>query len=174
MDQDQRRQRLESLFLEHAPAILAYARRRTDHVSAADVLSEVFVVACRRLDEVPADAAPWLIGCARRVMLNQARAERRRLRLGERLRAWTPRAPVELELPDGTLATALSSLGECDREVLLLTGWDGLSATQAARVLGCSPQAFWVRSHRARRRLAAALSEFEGSPAPLTMEACND
>jgi hypothetical protein len=41
-------------------------------------------------------------------------------------------------------------------------------------VFGCSPQAFRVRAHRARKRLASALVAVEAPLTPLTMEACND
>lgn len=158
MDEDERRARLEALFEAHARTVLAYARRRTDHATAADVLSDVFVVAWRRLDRIPDDALPWLLACARRTLQNHRRAEWRRHLLAERLVASTPRiASPAPEISDGALAQALATLSERDREALLLTEWEGLSAKAAADALGCSPQAFWVRAHRARRRLAAAL-----------------
>jgi DNA-directed RNA polymerase specialized sigma24 family protein len=52
---------------------------------------------------------------------------------------------------------ALASLSATDRDALMLTVWDGLSASDAGRVLGCSTTAFAVRLHRARRRLRDAL-----------------
>jgi len=174
MDEAERRAQLEALYVAHARAVLLYARRRTDHATAADVLSEVFVVASRRLDEVPADSLPWLLACARRVLWHQQRAERRRFKLVERLRANTPRTALAVDLPDDALARAFAMLSDRDREVLLLTAWEGLATEQAARVFGCSPQAFRVRAHRARKRLASALAAVEAPLTPLTMEACND
>ena len=174
MGEDERRLRLEALFVAHARTVLAYARRRTDPVTADDVLSDVFVVAWRRLDEVPADPAPWLLACARRVLANQQRGEQRRAKLAERLMANTSRAQVSVELNDGALAQALASLNERDREVLLLVAWEDLSAERAAAVLGCSPQTFSVRIHRARKRLAGALAAADAARSPTTMEACND
>jgi RNA polymerase sigma-70 factor (ECF subfamily) len=56
---------------------------------------------------------------------------------------------------------ALATLGERDREVLLLHAWDGLDNAEAATVLGCSANAFAVRLHRARRRFADALDTAE-------------
>jgi RNA polymerase sigma-70 factor, ECF subfamily len=150
-------------------------RRRTDHATAADVLSEVFVVAWQRLEEIPDDALPWLLGCARLTLLNQNRAVRRRSRLIERLVASTPEPLFVVGVEhDSGLAEALAGLSELDREVLLLTAWEGLSTEQAARVLGCSQRALWVRAHRARKRLAAALDHADRPTTPLTMEACND
>ena len=175
MDDDDLRARLEALFVAHARTVLLYARRRTDHATAADVLSEVFVIAWQRSEEIPADALPWLLGCARRTLLNQQRSRRRRSRLIERLAASTPEASFAIEIDhDGGLAEALSALSERDREVLLLTAWEGLSAEQAARALGCSTRALWVRSHRARKRLRAALDRADPPTTPLRMEACND
>ena len=175
MDEHERTSRLEALFAAHARAVLLYARRRTDHASASDVLSEVFVVAWQRIDEIPSDALPWLLACARHTVLNHKRGDRRRSRLLERLTASTSEASFLMESEqDGLVAEALASLNERDREALLLTAWEGLSAQQAARVLGCSTQAFWVRTHRARKRLAAALTEAEGITRSLTMEAYND
>jgi RNA polymerase sigma factor (sigma-70 family) len=175
MDEDERRARLEALYATHAGRVLRYAQRRTDQATAADVLSEVFVVAWRRLDDVPTtDPLPWLLACARRVVWHQQRSERRRSKLVERLTANTPGTPLSVELHDRALAQAFAMLSERDREALLLTAWEGLTANEAARMLGCSPQAYRVRAHRARKRLAAALLDADARSTPLTMEACNE
>ena len=60
---------------------------------------------------------------------------------------------------DRGLARALAQLSGNDRELLLLIAWEGLEPGHAALVLGCSRNALAVRLHRARKRLAAALSE---------------
>jgi DNA-directed RNA polymerase specialized sigma24 family protein len=52
---------------------------------------------------------------------------------------------------------ALATLPADDVETLTLVTWHGLSAAEAAAVVGCSPRAFTVRLHRARKRLAGAL-----------------
>jgi RNA polymerase sigma-70 factor (ECF subfamily) len=174
MEQDERRLRLESLFAAHAPVVLAYARRRTDSATADDVLSDVFVVAWRRLEQVPQDPVPWLLACARNILADAQRGERRRAELIERLRAGVPSIEPGPKLDDRALAGALASLAERDREVLLLIAWDGLSAEQAATVLGCSRRALSMRLHRARKRFSAALAD-AGRPEPRpTMETCND
>ena len=41
---------------------------------------------------------------------------------------------------------------------MLLIAWEGLTPSQAARVVGCSGATFRVRLHRARRRLECLLS----------------
>jgi RNA polymerase sigma-70 factor (ECF subfamily) len=52
---------------------------------------------------------------------------------------------------------ALAALPEKEREVLMLTAWEELSGSEAARVLGCSATAYRIRLHRARRRLRERL-----------------
>jgi RNA polymerase sigma-70 factor, ECF subfamily len=80
-----REHRFELLFRANYPAVRAYALRRSSGDSAQDVVAETFLVAWRRLDDVPADALPWLYGVARRVLANQRRTMRRSEALGERL-----------------------------------------------------------------------------------------
>jgi len=159
------RPRLEELFAAYAPAVRAYARRRTDPASADDVVMEVFLVACRRLDAVPAEPLPWLLGCARRVLANQRRSVRRSDALVTRIGSTLGGPPVQ---PDASerLERALSTLRESDREVLLLNAWDDLDGAALGIVLGCSRTAAGVRLHRARRRLAAAYARAAAPPAP--------
>ncbi|MGO9900575.1 MAG: sigma factor [Solirubrobacteraceae bacterium] len=73
MARSRSRSRLESLFASHAAVVLAYARRRTDSMTADDVLSEVFATAWRRLEQIPqsrclgcrcAPATRWLTPAA--------------------------------------------------------------------------------------------------------------
>jgi RNA polymerase sigma factor (sigma-70 family) len=171
MDDDERRLRLEALFTSYAGDVLAYARRRIDAVTADDVVSEVFVVAWRRLNEVPVgDPLPWLLACARRVLANQRRGERRRAAFVDRLAAESSTRAAPVEPADGVLARALANIGKRDREVLLLVAWEGLSAEQAASVLGCSRPTYLVRLHRARRRLAAALDGESETSSARTLE----
>ena len=159
------RGRLEALFAEHARAVRAYALRRCDAATADDVVSDVFVVACRRHEDVPADALPWLLACARRVLANQARSGRRQVALGARVAEAERAAPAgePPESPDGALARALRTLSERDRELLMLIAWEELAPARAARVLGCSRGTLAVRLHRARARLAAALTREEAA-----------
>ena len=66
---------------------LTVAGGRRPAADAQDAVSEVFLAAWRRLDEVPAgeEARLWLYGTARRVMANQARGRRRQALLQVRL-----------------------------------------------------------------------------------------
>lgn len=157
-----RRRRLERLFDEHAADVRAYALRRIDPVSADDTVSEVFVVACRRIEEIPADALPWLLACARRILANQYRGARRRLALVERLSSVAD-GVVVMPGTDAAerLLRALDTLADGDRELLMMIAWEGLEPARAAVALECSRATLAVRLHRARRRLRAALESGE-------------
>ena len=159
MEDFQRRSRFEELFQAHAGAVRAYARRRIGRGEADDTVSEVFAIAWRRLDDVPEDALPWLLGCARHVVAHQQRRARRDNRLMARLEAGLEGPAIG----DGALAQALAELSDGDRELLLLIAWEGLEPAQAAETLGCSRNALAVRLYRARKRLAAALHRAERS-----------
>jgi len=152
--------RFERLFAAHAGAIRAYARRRSGPSIADDVVSDVFLVAWRRLDELPDDPLPWLLATARRVIANQARGDRRRIALRERM-GHDRHATFEHwpgSSSDGDVFDALATLRHGDRELLLLVAWEGLEPARAAEALGIKPGTFAVRYHRARRRFAAALA----------------
>jgi RNA polymerase sigma-70 factor (ECF subfamily) len=162
------------LYASHGRAILAYAVRRVrDPQDAADIVAETFLVAWRRLSDVPAgeEARLWLYGVARRTLANQARSERRRERLAERLRHELPAAVAAVSAPtagaESTVLTALGALDEADREILLLAGWERLESREIAAVLGITGVAARARLHRARRRLRARLEQ-DSEPFPLS------
>lgn len=157
---DDRRERFEAAFSDNYDAIVGYALRRTDPDSAQEVVAETFLVAWRRVDDLPAEPRPWLYGIARRVLANHRRGAARR----EALTALLTEHPHVDDPPDGRVLEALASLRSTDREALMLTAWDGLDRREAAAALGCSPATFAVRLHRARRRLVRELAD-EGGPA---------
>lgn len=168
-----RRDRFARIYDANYAPLLGYALRRTaTDDDAQDVVSDTFVVAWRRLDDVPEGdrARLWLFGTARRVLGNHYRSKRRRGALEDRLRTDLPRltpftvdARGDDELP--AIVAAFRRLSEADREVLLLAGWEELDASQIGEVVGCKPAAARVRLHRARNRFAAAL-EREGVSRP--------
>jgi RNA polymerase sigma factor (sigma-70 family) len=153
-----------TLYTTFHPQIYRYGVRRLPHEeAAAELAQDVFVITWRRRAEVPAEVLPWLYGVARRVLANRVRADARRpVPLAD-----LPETAVA-EAPAGVLdlRAALAVLPELDQEILRLVGWEELSVSEAARVLGCSRTAAGVRLHRARRRLSAALA---GAPPVRTM-----
>jgi RNA polymerase sigma-70 factor, ECF subfamily len=160
-------ERLEALYGDHAGAVLAYALRRTTAANAEDVVAEVFLVAWRRVEDVPADARVWLLGVARRALANQRRGQTRQSAVRERLATDLPAsAPsADADPADEGVLRALATLREDDREALLLLGWEELSHSEAARVMGIRARTFSVRAHRARKRFALALASPPSRPA---------
>ena len=165
-----RADRFEGLFREHYPLVRAYALRRAAPDAAQDVVADTFLVAWRRLDDVPVDPLPWLYATARKVLSNQRRTASRSAALAERIAAAGPAAsPVDAaeRVADAELLRhALARLSERSREALMLVGWEGLSGARAARAAGCSAAAFAVRLHRARAKLADELAALESGSAP--------
>lgn len=151
----------------HLSDVWRFARRRCVSADDADdVTSETFAAAWRRRDELPeGDAARlWLFGTARRVIANQRRSSSRLGRLREKVGSAAVVAPkvpdpaeVATDRVDGELRTALATLGDADRELLLMRAWDGLAVGEIASVLDITPNAVSVRLTKARTKLAAAL-----------------
>jgi RNA polymerase sigma-70 factor (ECF subfamily) len=161
-----REARFTRLYEQHYETVRRYVWRR-DPALTDDVVAETFLVAWRRLDEVPEHAAPWLIGVARNVRRNARRSVRRQEAVGARLADAVPpldegNAPREA----AAVAAALEGLPPRDREVLLLSVWDGLDRASIAAALGCSQANVSVRLHRARRRFARALAAHHRDPNP--------
>jgi RNA polymerase sigma factor (sigma-70 family) len=163
-----RRQRFNALFASYGPDLVAYCGWRAGSQSdAQDAVAEVFLIAWRRLDDVPEgdDGRIWLYAAARRVIANQRRSTRRRRALQERL----AREPAPVVEPrsglDELVHQALRKLGPRDREVLLLAEWEGLDPAQIAGVLGCLTVTARGRLHRARRRFRAAFEELRAHEA---------
>jgi RNA polymerase sigma-70 factor (ECF subfamily) len=160
-DTDRVMERSEQIYAEHVDAVRAYVRRRAPESLVEDVVADVFVVALRRIDEVPRNALPWLYGVARKTLANERRRQ-------SRVAPVAPEVSYEPEpVGDSQLAAAFAALSDADREILRLVAWEGLALRRAARVLECSPVAARVRYHRAKARLRARLdaaSSFRPEP----------
>ena len=168
---DQRRERFEALYSDYHGPVFGYVLRRTDNAEdAADAIADTFLIAWRRLDDIPTgdQARLWLYGVARRVLANQRRGERRRSTLADRLAAEiiVPHGPLESTGDLAPVAAAFGRLRQSDREILALEGWEGLTPAQIATVLDCSRNAARIRLHRARRRLTAQLADDPTVPRP--------
>ncbi len=162
--------RFTALFDRAHRPLLAYAVRRVaDPADAADVVAETFLVAWRRIEDLPPEAeqVPWLYGVARRVLANHHRGERRRDALADRLRSQLREAsaPGPGERNVSAVTRALATLRPDDQEILRLLGWEGLGHEEIAVALGVSRATMRVRLHRARARLVAALEPADESKA---------
>jgi RNA polymerase sigma-70 factor (ECF subfamily) len=156
--------RFEAQFRRFAGHVHAYALRRCSVETAKDVTAETFLIAWRRRAQAPSEPLPWLYGIARGVLANERRASNRRGALLGRIAG--ERQPSATGVEDHDVLAAVARLSARDRELLLLTAWEGLSVGEAAQALGCSASTLAVRLHRARHRLARALAEADPMPDP--------
>jgi RNA polymerase sigma-70 factor (ECF subfamily) len=172
-----REERFRALYDAHYWRVLAYAVRRTNQRDDAhEAVAEVFSIAWRRFDDIPEGAElPWLYGVARRVLANQRRAHGRWTRLLGRVGLLEGRERSEpgAELPDhfADIRAALTRLNPTEREILLLTLWEGLSQAEVGEMLGLSENAVAIRAHRARRKLRAAYEHETGTGGDATSSA---
>lgn len=162
----------ETLYRQTSADVLAYLVRRTGEAEdAADMLAETYLIAWRKLSAIPPgdEARLWLFGVARNVVLRGVR--RRRVadalvdRLAIELRTAVAPAAAEEEQPLHALEAALGQLNERDREIMLLTAWEGLAPREISAVLGVSANAVRIRLHRARARLSRELATSQVVPA---------
>jgi RNA polymerase sigma-70 factor (ECF subfamily) len=155
--------RFERVWQEHYAAVHAHAVRRVG-ARADEVCAEVFLIAWRRLDELPSDELPWLLAASRNVIGTAWRGDARRARLQDRLDAepsLTGDPPGDGRDPE--LSTALERLDERDRELLLLVYWEGLTPSRAARAIGLAPATARTRLWRLRRKLRRELTGQEAA-----------
>lgn len=159
---DARARAYSGVFREHFNAIAGYALRRANPSDAADVVAETFLIAWRRFDDLPPepDTLPWLIVVARNTLANVSRGERRRSDLGERF-AREVQAARRSDGPDFTDASAdrmameqaLDLVDPDDREMLLMSVWEGLTSEEIGAVMDLPPPTVRTRIYRARARL---------------------
>lgn len=163
IDEPSRRaERFRMLFDLHARSVLGCAARRVaSQPDAADVVAETVLVAWRRLDDVPpGDAArPWLFATARRVLANA----------GVAISA-AHISPTDYGLTSALVSTntapavegvavraALARLDEDDRDLILLSAWEGFTPAELAAVTGQPASTVRSRLSRAREHLRLAL-----------------
>jgi RNA polymerase sigma-70 factor (ECF subfamily) len=157
------RETFEALYQSTRVGLLRYlVRRCQDADEAADLLAETYLTAWRKLDAIPAGEAArlWLFGVARNLLLRSARRRRVADALVERLAGELHAAQAGVaagEHGHDALRHALRTLSEQDREILMLTAWEGLAPREIARVIGSSANVVRIRLHRARARLTKEL-----------------
>ena len=105
-----------------------------DWQQAQDAAQEAFVRAYFALNKLskPQSFFPWLTGIAKRVALEQERAERRQRPTDMKAFCKQPQTENEQDAP---LKQAVSRLPEIYREVVLLRYYGGLSCAEAAEQL---------------------------------------
>ncbi|MGF7120677.1 RNA polymerase sigma factor [Rhodococcus sp. BE178] len=164
--------RFTELYRQLYRRVWAYAARRAPDQIAQEATDEAFLIAWKKLDQLPTDPLPWLLVATRHALSEHRRREDKQLTLiewaasGSLLSPPTAPGADDAALERLSVLAALQTLSEQDRETLMLTVWDGLSYRQSAEAVRCSTTAFAVRHHRARRRLSAALAIQDSSGTP--------
>ena len=160
------RESFERLVQDTRADLLAYALRRSGCAEdAADVVSDTYLIAWRKLERIPPgdQGRLWLFGVAGNVLRRAADRGRREAALADRLAGELREAQAlwdsALDPAPSTrcLRAALASLPRRDQELLTLTAWEGLSPREIATVTGLPANLIRVRLHRARARLTGRL-----------------
>ena len=128
------------LVRDHGSAIGNYLRRRLYPLTAGDLddlVEETLIIVWRRRADIPAGAElPWMIGVARNVLRNARRSRQRRTSLESSLRhAPNDSSAEDYVVADATVREALTRLSDDDREILMLSAWDGLDVHAIAATL---------------------------------------
>jgi RNA polymerase sigma-70 factor (ECF subfamily) len=148
-------------------SFLARLSRRRD--VAEDLLEETWLRLVTRAPELSDDTrlGPWLYTVARNLFSSWCRHRAvDESRLSDLALSWPGALPRESPFESAArgererrLEAALARLTSADREVLLLVAAEELSPSEAAAVLGLTPEALRKRLQRARERLALLMEE---------------
>lgn len=154
-----RAESFEELFERQFDSVYGYLARRVGPELGRDLASETFTrafAARKRYDPARGEARAWLFGIANNLLRRHYRDEERRLRAFARVDVATDAASPEL-----TLADALATLAQEERDVLLLFAWADLGYAEIATALGVPIGTVRSRLHRARAHVRAALEREE-------------
>ena len=163
--------RFETLFDAYAPDVHRYLRRRmAQPADVDDLVADVFLIAWRKLSEIPRDGElPWLYRTAWMELANQRRkvipfpvggaAELEGV-------VATEADPADRVVEDAEIASAWKLLGVKDREVLRLAAWEGLTGDALGKALGMSTSAAASALSRARSRFEEVLAPVQDVPLP--------
>src|SRR5258708_21470434 len=123
--------------------VFAYAVGKAGRELAEEIASDVFLLAWKRIADLPEQPLPWLLVTARNIASSQLRAATRQRAIATELAAWITDElasgdPADDVLERATLLTAIGMLAEPDRELLTMVAWHDLPARSVARVIGCA------------------------------------
>lgn len=150
----------DAVFREHHATVLRFIERRIDdREQARELTMDCFEIAWRRFDPAQPPGRGWLLQTARNLVGDAyRRRDRERVGISDLAhQAQLAGDPDDLARDRVEVGAALDRLRAADREILVLTYWDGLAAAEIAEVLGCGVPAVWKRLSRAREALRALL-----------------
>lgn len=162
---------LDALLARYQPAIYRFGLHMCgDEESAREVLQETLLAAFRHLPGFRGDAAlsTWLYQIARSFCIKERRAAHPAVALDEQLAdpALAPDGQTHAHEVGAALVAAIRALPADQREVLVLRDVEGLSAEEAAHVIGIEVGALKSRLHRARSALRERLDTGVSRSAP--------
>ena len=162
----------ESIFREHKDAVYRFAWRMTGSPEAAeDIAQDVFISLLRRpdaFDETRGTLRSFLLGAARNLSLKRWRGERRLEELEDEQFALRPVDTGSGEVGE-IVARAVGSLPVLQREVLILSEYEGLSLNEVSRAVQAEVGTVKARLHRARENLRRILAPLKrGSTVRMT------
>ena len=151
--------------LPHVEVVYRVARHvATDRAAAQDLVQETYLRAYTKFStHRGSNTRAWLIAICLNAARSRARQERRRpVELRGELPEVTDPGPdvfevAAAEIDREVLRAALARLGEQQRTALVLMDIGGLTAAEAAQVLGCPRGTVLARAHRGRRALMQLL-----------------
>ncbi len=153
---------LEQFLDDNGPDLYAYlARRCAGPDDAEDALSEVFLTAWRRRDQLPHsthEVRLWLFGVAANTIRNQQRAYRRRHALVRRLMTDPTWHQTHTKTDDSDhVRDAIDALPTELAELVRLHHWEGFTLADAATIMSIPAPTARTRYRAARRRLRVML-----------------
>jgi RNA polymerase sigma-70 factor (ECF subfamily) len=148
----------DSLFAANFVKVQRYVERRIGDQSAAEeITAETFLLAWNRRARTQI-TLPWLYQTASHKIADHSKRQRRRQQAEDALLRLEEEAPEAMSMLDRLeLHRALHALAPREREAVMLTYWEGLSAAEIGEVLGISEQAVWTTMSRARTKLRGHL-----------------
>ncbi|HVV82087.1 MAG TPA: sigma-70 family RNA polymerase sigma factor [Kofleriaceae bacterium] len=156
------REAIDELLARYEQPIYRFGLRMCgDEESAREVLQETMIAAFRHLPGFRGEAAlsTWLYQIARSFCIKERRGQRPGAELDEELadQAPSPDRQAHAREIGAALSKAIAALPADQREVLVLRDVEGLSAEEAAGVVGIEVGALKSRLHRARMALRQTL-----------------
>lgn len=168
------RRAVDELLARYEPRIYRFGLRMCgDEDSAREVLQETMLAAFKHLPGFRGQASlsTWLFQIARSFCIKERRGVRPTVELDTDLEdaSPTPESSAHAHQIGRALSAAISELPAEQREVLVLRDIEGLSAEEAATVVGIEVGALKSRLHRARMALREKLADVvQASPEPCT------
>jgi RNA polymerase sigma-70 factor (ECF subfamily) len=155
---------LDAIVRTHEPRVLKTALRLLRHMDdAKDATQEVFLRWFRNRSRIKGDTGAWL----HRVTVNICNDHHRQRRATTELRGTfadpgpTAESLLRLKQHREMVVAALMKLSRKEQTAIFLRHFEGHSSDETAAMLKTSPITIRTRTHTARRKLAASLTNHQ-------------